>query len=284
MDDQNTTDNQNIGGEGTADNNAVDLMNMNFDGSDNNKNGDTGNEPAPEAKNKNGDNGNGAKDGNADGGSVPAWTSQLPKEMRENADLMKTLGKFPKLENIAKSYSELESKLGKSLVMPGEGASEEEVNTFWQKLGKPESAEKYSIEGEQAKGFREIAFKNNLTDSQAKAIYNEIEETGKRYAAEQMEKFAQQTKETNKVLLSEYGKDFPAKMEMLKRGIAANGGQELYNKLRDSGLIADLNIVKLFINVGEKNAEAGTQNKSAKSGGYKSIRDGGTLSFGNDFK
>lgn len=283
MDDQNNTDNQNIGGEGTADNNAVDLMNMNFDGSDN-KNGDTGNEPAPEAKNKTGDNGNGAKDGNADGGSVPAWTSQLPKEMRENADLMKTLGKFPKLENIAKSYSELESKLGKSLVMPGEGASEEEVNTFWQKLGKPESAEKYSIEGEQAKGFREIAFKNNLTDSQAKAIYNEIEETGKRYAAEQMEKFTQQTKETNKVLLSEYGKDFPAKMEMLKRGIAANGGQELYNKLRDSGLIADLNIVKLFINVGEKNAEAGTQNKSAKNGGYKSIRDGGTLSFGNDFK
>ena len=283
MDDQNNTDNQNIGGEGTADNNAVDLMNMNFDGSDN-KNGDTGNEPAPEAKNKTGDNGNGANDGNADGGNVPAWTSQLPKEMRENADLMKTLGKFPKLENIAKSYSELESKLGKSLVMPGEGASEEEVNTFWQKLGKPESAEKYSIEGEHAKGFREVAFKNNLTDSQAKAIYNEIENAGKQYAQAQMERFVQQTKETNKTLVSEYGKDFPAKMEMLKRGIAANGGQELYNKLRDSGLIADVNIVKLFINLGEKNAEAGTQNKSAKTGGYKSIRDGGTLSFGNDFK
>ena len=101
----------------------------------------------------------------------PAWFSQLHGDILNNKDATEKLVKFGKISDLAQSYLELEGKLGNTLVKPGKEASNEEINAFYKALGKPETAEKYSIEGANADLFKNLAFKNNLTDDQAKALY-----------------------------------------------------------------------------------------------------------------
>ena len=214
----------------------------------------------------------------------PAWMSQIGDITKDAAKADK-LAKFEKISDFANAYLELEGKLGNTLVKPGENASDEERAAFYKALGVPESADKYSIEGDDAKMFREMAYKNNLTDEQAKAIYANLKEVGENVIAQQKLAFEQQAKDTQNALIAEYGKDYPTKIEMLKRGIANYGGEAVGAKLQNAGLLADKDIVKLFIQLGEESSEASAQGKArGKTDGYRSIQEGGHLSFGNDFK
>lgn len=249
-----------------------------------------GAEPTKEPAGNGGDNGAGNKP-NADGNTGdkgtqqnPAWFSQIG-DITKDAGAAEKLAKFEKLGDLAKSYLELEGKLGSSIVKPGENASAEETEAFYRKLGKPETADKYSISGDEAKMFREMAFKNNLTDDQAKALYQSLQEVGQNALAQQKAVFVQQAQQTQAALQKEYGNDYANKIELLKRGIATYGGQNMGAKLQAAGLLGDYDVVKLFINLGQISAEAGTQIKNnGNIDGYKSIRDGGHLSFGKDFE
>lgn len=235
-----------------------------------------------------GDKGEGSK-GNADGngGEVqhPAWMSQINDELKSNTEKAGKLSKFEKLSDLASAYLEAERKLGSSIVKPGENASDEERRAFYKQLGVPDAADKYSIEGDDAKTFREIAFKNNLTDEQAKAFYASLKEVGQNALNAQKAAFEQQAHDTQAALQKEYGKDYPTKIEMLKRGVATYGGEKLSAKLQQAGLLGDYEVVKMFILLGEQSSEAGSPgNTKGKAEGYKSIAEGGTLDFGDVFK
>lgn len=242
--------------------------------------------PANEPAENGGDKGQGKSNG--DGGNKgesqkPAWLSQIGDITKDEAAAEK-LSKFAKLSDFAKSYLELEAKAGNSIVKPADDASDDEKEAFYKALGKPESADGYSIKAEGSEAFKEMAYKNNLTDEQAVALYASLEEVGKNFQAQQQANYQQQAKQTQSELLAEYGKDYPAKIEMLKRGIKNYGGEAVGAKLQKAGLLADKDIVKLFILLGEQSAEAGSPvNTKGKSDGYKSIADGGHLSFGDDF-
>lgn len=230
--------------------------------------------------------GENAPDNNGKGGEVnqPAWMSQINDEIKSNADKASKLAKFEKLSDLASAYLEAEGKLGSTLVKPGENSTDEERKAFYKALGVPDAADEYSIEGDEAKMFREIAYKNNLTDEQAKSLFASLQEVGKNAMAQQAAAFEQQSKETQSALMAEYGKEYPAKIEMLKRGIANYGGEKIGAVLKQAGLLANPDIVKLFIQLGEESSEAGAQTRNrGKVSTYKSIEEGGTLSFGGIF-
>lgn len=215
----------------------------------------------------------------------PAWMSQINSELTSDADKAGKLSKFEKLSDLASAYLEAEGKLGSSIVKPGENATDEEREAFYRALGKPDAADKYSIEGDDAKMFREIAFKNNLTDEQAKALFASLQDVGKNAIEAQKAAFAQQAHDTQAALQKEYGKDYQTKIEMLKRGVATYGGEKLGAKLQQAGLLGDYDVIKMFILLGEQSSEAGSPgNTKGKAESYKSIAEGGTLSFGDDFK
>ena len=200
------------------------------------------------------------------------------------AEKAEKLSKFEKIGDLANNYLELEKKLGSSIVKPGDDASDEEKEAFYRALGKPEAADKYSIEGEDAEMFRKMAYENNLTDEQAKAFYKSLQEVGNNFIAAQKTAFEQQAKDTQAALQKEYGKEYPTKIVMLKRGVAAYGGEKMGAKLQQAGLLGDYDVVKMFILLGEQSAEAGSPgNTKGKADGYKSIEEGGKLSFGDFF-
>lgn len=242
--------------------------------------------PDPKPAENSGNNGAGSNAA-ADGKSTsevkhPAWMAQLGNIDTEKAE---QLSKFEKIGDLANNYLELQKKLGSSITKPGDDASAEEKEAFYRALGKPESADKYSIEGEAAELFRKVAYENNLTDEQAKAFYKSLNEMGNNAIAAQKAAFDAQAKDTQAALQKEYGKDYPVKIEMLRRGIAAYGGEKIAGKLQQAGLLGDYDVVKLFMMLGEQSSEAGSPgNTKGKADTYKSIAEGGTLDFGDTFK
>lgn len=233
---------------------------------------------SPEAKPENGDNAKGNEGSQST--ELPAWTSQLSEELRNNSDAMKQLSKFGKISDLAKSYSELESKLGKSIVKPGKDASDEEREAFYQALGKPKAADKYSLDGENTQAFKELAYKHNLTDEQAKGLYEAFTEIGNNAIAQQKAIMAANAKATDDLLREEWGNKYDAKITMLQRGVNTYGGKALGEKLKNSGLLFDADVIRMFVKLGEESAEAGSTGKTASGGKeYKTTAEGGTFSW-----
>lgn len=237
--------------------------------------------------------GNGKAGENADGNqkstgnaNLPAWASQLPEELRTNEEAMKRLGKFNKIGDLAKSYTELESKLGNTTQLPGESSTPEEVEAFFKKLGKPENADGYEIPEEDKMDFRKIAFENNLTSKQAKAVYEAITKFGQNAIEANVKAMEAEALKTQQALERTYGDKLPETLEIAKKGIKDFGGPELGNLLNSAGLLNSLPVVELFIKLGKLTEESPAMSKGAGGGKdtYKSLAEGGHLSFGNDFK
>lgn len=210
----------------------------------------------------------------------PAWTSQLAKDISGNADIMKRLTKFTNISDLAKSYAELEGKIGNSIVKPGKDATAEETSAFYEKLGRPKDASGYSLKEPETEAIRELAFKNNLTDEQCTALYKGLHEMGEKALESAKENQARLLKSTDEALHKEYGDKYSEKIAFMKRGIQNYGGAELGAALNNAGILYHPSIVKLFIQLGEQSAEAGTVSRGAGGGdnGYKTAAEGGYFS------
>jgi hypothetical protein len=218
--------------------------------------------------------------------AAPSFTDSLPEELRGEA----SLADFKDVSGLAKSYVSSQKMLGNSVRIPGEDASEEarteflqklqqvegvtklpntdnpeEVNAFYQTLGKPESLDGYNLdalEGQEVDGqtvasFQELAYNLNLTNQQANALASfEMQRQGA--LAEQMaasrdnsvgvlkEKWGpdyDNRMEGAKAALSMYEERFPEAVADIKNSPLGNNAavismlSELYGSLQESGAV-----------------------------------------------
>jgi hypothetical protein len=91
------------------------------------------------------------------------------------------LARFKTENDLGKSYLELEKRLGASVVLPGKNAKPEDVEAFYEKLGRPKSPDGYELDpvflpdnvsqtDPGNKEFRKIAHEIGLSKVQAKAL------------------------------------------------------------------------------------------------------------------
>lgn len=236
------------------------------------------NEPGGEPANTDsGDNPNGGENNKPTETKIPAWTSQLSKEISDNADTMKQLSKFNNISDLAKSYAELEGKIGNSLIRPRKDAKAEEINAFYEKLGKPKDVSGYTLQDENAADLKQLAFENNLTDEQLNGIYEGLKNAGNKSVADLNAARERLLKETDEALHKEYGGKYSEKIALMQRGIQKYGGVELGKMLDNAGLLYHPAVVKLFIQLGEQSAEAGSTSRGAGGGNdeYKTAAEGG---------
>lgn len=218
---------------------------------------------------------------------LPAWTSQLPDEIKTNNDLIKRLSKFEKIGDMAKSYTELESKLGNSLIKPSSDASAEEIQSFYEQIGKPKNVEGYNIkaDNENVKEFLNVAFNNNLSVDQANQLYEYMLNAGNKAIEQNRTEQAIMQREKieafEKVMNEKYGAKYNEKLKLLETGINTYGGNELGSLLQQSGLLFEPVIADLFINLGERASENQSYVKGTGGGidTYVSTADGGTFDF-----
>lgn len=114
--------------------------------------------------------------------ALPGWASAVTKELRADERFQNLASKYKSLDEYAKAHIALEAKLGNSVQIPGEKATDEERASFHARLGVPKDPKDYVLEQPElpagleydqtvAEGYRKVASDLHLTADQAKALY-----------------------------------------------------------------------------------------------------------------
>jgi hypothetical protein len=235
----------------------------------------------PEAEPGNG----GQAAGNGNTGSEPEvklapWAEQLPPELRGNPDVAKNLAKYAKVGDVVKALLDTEAKLAGGNA-PGTDAKPEEVAAYWEKQGKPKTAEEYSFAKEPgALEFAAAAHGANLTAGQAEALYKRLTDLGQKQNHAAQEASQKQILEADALLKKEYGAKYPEKINLFIQGCDA-AGKDVRRLLYQSGLGGNADIIKAFIAYGQANAESGATRGGGAAQPLKSVNDGGWYDYKN---
>jgi hypothetical protein len=207
------------------------------------------------------------------------WAEQLPEDLRGNPEAAGKLAQFAKLGDMAKAYLDLAGKQSEGIAIPGKDAKPEEVAAFWEKVGRPKTAEEYSFAKEQgAEAYAAAAHSANLTQAQAEALYKNLGDiAAKNIQAAQAEQLRQR-QDTRAAMQKEYGSRYGEKIEILKRGLAT-AGPNVGALLAQAGLSGNPEIVKAFITFGELTAESGASRGGEAGQPLKSIKEGGMWDY-----
>lgn len=167
------------------------------------------------------------------------------------------------LEDLAKSYVHAQKLVGKDkIALPSSPDDHEAWNDVLSKLGRPESPDKYElpqpaedsrvqVRDEMQDAFKQKVHELGLTDKQAKDLWGwYIGEVAEGEVAKLDEKMEQQRAEAEKALRQEFGNQFDAKLQDAYRAATEYGGDELVEKLEQSGLGNDPTVLKFLAQVG----------------------------------
>lgn len=189
--------------------------------------------------------------------SGKTWKEAISQEYRSNPNIEK----FTELDALAKSYINAVSMIGTDKIpLPGKSATDEQWNEVYNKLGRPESADKYTLEFKTdvapvdenvIKGFAQNAYKLGLNNKQAQGILEFYKSTLEGSAKEMSVNMESAQASAANTLRSEWGKSYD---ENLRR--ASNVAQTylepelLDTQLRDGSRLGDNPaIIKAFSNI-----------------------------------
>lgn len=207
---------------------------------------------------------------------APSWRDELPEPLKTS----KSLAKFAKPADVAQSYVELEGKLGKSIAIPGKDAKPEEWEKFFSRIGRPQTADDYSLEP--VDGFElDQAFMSRLkaslhagglTQAQAQRVFQFLGTETVTGQTAQREARAQKFNEGKTALQRDWGPRYEEKLEYAKRYVQQNGGDAAARHLEELGVDNDPVILSLLSRAGEATGAhkfvTGTSSKGKTDGAY----------------
>lgn len=187
------------------------------------------------------------------------WRAGLPKDLQGNEKFsgFKTVGDF------AKAFLEREEEIGKRVLIPGDGASEEEKRAYKTALGIPASADGYKFEGvlpeamkpqEFDAWLRNLAYENDMTPAEAQVIRDVLANQYRERVKQEADARKEQERKSEETLREEYGQDYDKNVRLAHR-VAALGGEDFMTHLDETGLGNDPRLVRAFVKFGNLVAE-----------------------------
>lgn len=182
----------------------------------------------------------------------PGYMAAVKADLREKHG--DELRKYENINPIIEDYFDLKAKSADGIFKPKEGASEEEVANYREKLGIPAEAKGYEL-GETPSGlkdqdgfrdwFKDMAIKTGLPKDQAREVYDQW--NGLQLEANKASELA--VKETEKTLRSELGSSYDEAMANVGT-ILQSGGQDLVDYLNETGVGSDPRFIKAMAKLG----------------------------------
>lgn len=201
-----------------------------------------------------------------DSNDVASVVKMAIDSQKELGSRIRVPGPDADAEALTAFQKDLMSKVNGLTMVPGEGATDDQKNLFFEQIGRPKSANAYSIDNlnlpqglpedyklpqEQLDSFKEFAFKNNLTQAQfASSLEAELNAVAGQHksiqetAAEKAERLDQQ-----------FGAAKDAKLNAARRAAEKFGGKEFADSLISSG---DPEALAAWSKAGESFSEQGT--------------------------
>ena len=189
------------------------------------------------------------------------WQGQhLPEDLREN----ETLGKFKDVGSLGSSYLELQKMVGSRDKIPTEESTEDEVNSFYNKLGRPESPDAYDIKVPDEGGtgmkydqklyadFLQTAHQSGLTNKQAQDaidFYAKMNEDSSINSEAQM----QQAKvDAETALKKEWGvKEYDRNLAISRRAFNRFADDDLKKFVQESGVSNNVSLIRFLHKIGK---------------------------------
>jgi hypothetical protein len=162
-----------------------------------------------------------------------------------------SLQKFKSLDDLAKSYTELEKKLGAN---DNQGTLPEDPS----KYELPNLAEdaQFQPNEEFTEEFKQKAHELGLSNEQVKALYSWYVEGVGEKEVQQMQERAQEFRDNSEAQLrKEFGNSYNERMQAAKTAVEQFGGDELKQVLDQTGLGNHPAVVKAFAEMGKQLSE-----------------------------
>lgn len=210
---------------------------------------------------------------NSQGNSQGQWFDSFPEEIRGVAQLKG----WQSPADAIQSYANLEKlmgadKAGRGVVLPKEDAAPEEWGKFYDRLGRPQSADQYKLPipdgdtGEFAKTAAQWMHEAGLNQKQAEMLALKWNEAATQMQMSQANSVAVNAEQEMAQLQQEWGKEYDANIEAARRatrqfGVEANTLERIENA------IGTKEMLKLFANIGKGVGEDSFID-SSKSGGF----------------
>ena len=171
-----------------------------------------------------------------------SWKDSISEEFRKDP----SIEKFTEIDALAKSYINATRMIGQDkIVIPTKNSTQEAWDEAYEKLGRPESPDKYNLKVESdvvnmdenaIKSFAEQSHKLGLNNKQAEGILD--------FYKNNMEGSAQQSKidtetaqaQSEQELRSEWGRDFDAKVQQAGAIAKANINPEVLDMTLSNGI------------------------------------------------
>ena len=169
------------------------------------------------------------------------WKDSISEVYRNDPNIEK----FTEIDALAKSYINATRMIGQDkVVIPTNNSTEDQWNEVYDKLGRPESAEKYSLDAKSkvvslddnaVKQFAETSHKLGLNNKQAQGLLD--------FYKQNMEGTAQQAKvdtetaqaQAEQELRSEWGREFDSKVKQASSLAKANIKPEILDMTLSNG-------------------------------------------------
>ena len=173
--------------------------------------------------------------------TTSSWKDSISEQYRNDPNIEK----FTEIDALAKSYINATKMIGQDkVVIPTNNSTEEAWNDVYDKLGRPESAEKYSLDAKSkvvsldenaVKQFAETSHKLGLNNKQAQGLLE--------FYKQNMEGTAQQAKidtetaqaQAEQELRSEWGREFDTKVKQASSLAKANMKPEILDMTLSNG-------------------------------------------------
>ena len=186
-----------------------------------------------------------------------SWKETISEEFRNDPNI----AKFTEIDALAKSYINATRMIGSDkVIVPNQNSNEDHWNEVYDKLGRPQSPDKYKFEIKSdvvpfeetsIKQFAENAHKLGLNNKQAQGILefykNNVEQSTKQSQIDIETSQAQSQQQ----LRQEWGRAYDEKLTKAKSIAQANFSKELLNtQLKDGTVLGDNpEIIKGFANI-----------------------------------
>lgn len=193
-----------------------------------------------------------------DGTGEASWRDSLGEDLRDNPSLKD----IKDISGLAKGYVHAQKALGNNVAVPGKDATDEEWGSFFNKAGRPETADKYNFdgvespegvgvdEGLQAK-FTEQAHAMGLSQRQAAGMFGWYQGLMGEKIANDAEVWKAGMESAASELKKEYGAAYDERLQQASAAAKEFGGPELMSILEESGLGNNPTMIRALAKIGQ---------------------------------
>lgn len=181
-------------------------------------------------------------EGEKGGGEAKSWKDELPEDLRNDPNLEP----IKDIPGLAKSFVNVQKMVGNRIPLPKDEADDEAWSEVFDKLGRPESPEKYAIEvpegyptnEEFITSMRKAAHSAGLNQKQLNVLSSAYLEQEKAQLEAYQAQSLEQAKKASDALLKDLGGEekLTEAYKVVERAVEVYGGEALKDEL-DSVLI-----------------------------------------------